>query len=93
MTTPFERSVTTGSFEFETVTTSYGHDTATASEGGGARTSFELYRDRADETRWRLRAANGRIIADSGQGYVDRDDALHGIELVRCLSPTARWRI
>ena len=88
MTTPSERRVTTGSFEFETVTTSFGTET-TATGEGVARTSFELYRDRADETRWRLRAANGRIIADSGEGYVDRDDALHGIELVRCLAPVA----
>jgi uncharacterized protein YegP (UPF0339 family) len=90
MTTPSERRVTTGSFEFETVTTSFDQDTTTTTSGEGAvRTSFEMYRDRAGETRWRLRAANGRIIADSGEGYVDRDDALHGIELVRCLAPVA----
>lgn len=89
MTTPFERRVTTGSFEIETVTTSLGQDATTSSEEGAVRSSFELYRDGAGETRWRLRAANGRIIADSGEGYVDRADALHGIELVRCLAPVA----
>ncbi len=52
--------------------------------------SFELYRDRAREYRWRLRAANGRIIADSGEGYVDKDGAVHGIALVRDLAPGAR---
>jgi len=35
---------------------------------------FELYRDKKGEWRWRLRARNGRIIADSGQGYRHKGD-------------------
>jgi len=34
--------------------------------------TFEFYRDRAKEWRWRLRASNGRIVADSGEGYKRR---------------------
>ena len=30
---------------------------------------FEIYRDAAGEWRWRLVAGNGRIVADSGEGY------------------------
>lgn len=30
---------------------------------------FQVYRDKAGEWRWRLRAKNGRIVADSGEGY------------------------
>lgn len=30
---------------------------------------IEMYCDRAEEWRWRLRAPNGRIIADSSEGY------------------------
>lgn len=30
---------------------------------------FQVYRDRKREWRWRLRAANGRVLADSGEGY------------------------
>jgi Domain of unknown function (DUF1508) len=30
-----------------------------------------------------LRAANGKIIADSGEGYVSKSDCQHGIELVK----------
>ena len=30
---------------------------------------LEIYRDAKREWRWRLRAANGRIVADSGEGY------------------------
>lgn len=45
--------------------------------------TFELYRDKGDHYRWRLRSGNHRTIADGGEGYSQKDDALHGIELVR----------
>ena len=44
---------------------------------------FELYRDAKGEWRWRLRARNGEIVAESGEGYVRREDCEHGIGLVR----------
>jgi uncharacterized protein len=44
---------------------------------------FELYRDAVGQWRWRLRARNGEIVAESGEGYVRRADCEHGIELVR----------
>jgi len=47
--------------------------------------AFHVYKDNAGEWRWNLKAANGRIIADSGEGYKDRADCLHGIELVKSL--------
>ena len=50
---------------------------------------FELYTDKATEYRWRLRADNNEIIADSGEGYVHKHDCEHGIELVKSQSPTA----
>jgi len=31
--------------------------------------TFELYRDREGQYRWRLRHDNGNILADSGEGY------------------------
>jgi len=31
--------------------------------------TFTVYRDRKREWRWRLTAPNGRILADSGEGY------------------------
>jgi len=46
--------------------------------------TFEVYRDRRNEYRWRLRAGNNRNIADSGEGYQKKSACLHGIELVRC---------
>ena len=40
---------------------------------------FEVYEDNAGEYRWRLLAANGKIVADSGEGYTRRDDAHRAI--------------
>lgn len=34
---------------------------------------FKIYTDRKKEWRWRLIATNGRIIADSGEGYTRKD--------------------
>lgn len=43
---------------------------------------FEIFVDADDEFRWRLRAANGIIVAVSGDGYKRRISALAGIKLV-----------
>jgi uncharacterized protein YegP (UPF0339 family) len=43
---------------------------------------FVVYKDTAGYYRWRLKAENGRIIADSGEGYNNQDDCLKGIGLV-----------
>jgi len=51
--------------------------------------TFELYRDRAGQWRWRLRHDNGNIVADSGEGYANRADARNGIESVRRNAPDA----
>jgi len=37
-----------------------------------------FYRDKAGEWRWRLKATNGRIVADSGEGYQRLRDCLRG---------------
>jgi uncharacterized protein YegP (UPF0339 family) len=44
---------------------------------------FEFYKDAANEWRWNLHAANGRIIADSSEGYKNRGDMMRGISLVK----------
>ncbi|WP_440989242.1 YegP family protein [Haloarchaeobius baliensis] len=38
-------------------------------------THFEVFRDKAGEYRWRLVADNGRILADSGEGYASKHGA------------------
>jgi uncharacterized protein YegP (UPF0339 family) len=37
--------------------------------GSARRGKVYFYRDRRGEIRWRLVARNGRIVADSGEGY------------------------
>lgn len=45
---------------------------------------YELYQDAKSEWRWRLIASNGvNVIADSGEGYKAKSDAVNGINLVR----------
>ena len=44
---------------------------------------FELYRDAANQWRWRLKAANGRIVADSGEGYASEFNARRAAETAR----------
>ena len=43
---------------------------------------FEVYTDKAGEFRFRLKAANGEVIATS-QGYSAKASALNGIDSVR----------
>ncbi len=50
---------------------------------------FQIFTDRAGEYRWRLRADNNQIIADSAEGYKAKSDCEHGIDLVKVLAPTA----
>jgi len=52
--------------------------------------TFEVYEDEAGEHRWRLRADNGNVVADSGEGYDSRDGALRAVERVRERSGDAR---
>ena len=50
---------------------------------------FEVYEDAAEEWRWRLVAANGNIIADSGEGYTSKQGAKRGIRSVKSTAPDA----
>lgn len=45
--------------------------------------AYYVYRDSQGYWRWRLKATNGRIIADSGEGYANKADCLAGITLVK----------
>lgn len=35
---------------------------------------FEYYKDRAGEWRWRVKHQNGNIVADSSEGYKNKQD-------------------
>ncbi|MGC9368821.1 MAG: YegP family protein [Paracoccaceae bacterium] len=55
--------------------------------------SFLIYKDSAGEYRWRLQASNAKTIADSGEGYKNKSDCMHGIQLVMdTTSNTPIWK-
>ncbi len=43
---------------------------------------YEVFEDHAGEWRWRLRSANGEILAQS-EGYTRKEDAARAIRTVR----------
>lgn len=43
---------------------------------------FEIYKNTNGHWQWRLKAANNKIVADSGEAYYNKDDCLHAIGLV-----------
>jgi uncharacterized protein YegP (UPF0339 family) len=49
---------------------------------------FEIYQDRSNEHRWRLKATNGQVIATSGQGYKDKRDVKSAIERIKADAAT-----
>ena len=53
---------------------------------------FEVYQDKAGEFRFRLKAANGEIIAKS-QGYGAKASCLNGIESVQKNAPDAEIEV
>ena len=50
---------------------------------------FEVYKDRANKFRFRLKAANGEIIAVS-EAYNGKSSALGGVDSVRKNAPDAQ---
>lgn len=48
----------------------------------GKRPKIQIYKDKKGEYRWRLKAINGKIIADSGEGYKRKRNARIAIDRV-----------
>jgi uncharacterized protein YegP (UPF0339 family) len=44
---------------------------------------FDTYKDDKGEWRWRLKAINGKILADPSEGYSTKQACQDGIDLVR----------
>ena len=42
---------------------------------------YYVYLDQASQWRWTLYAANHRKIANSGEGYFNKTDCLHALDL------------
>lgn len=49
---------------------------------------FEIYQDKSEKWRFRLRASNGQVIA-SGQGYASKRAVQAGVASVRKNAPDA----
>lgn len=43
---------------------------------------LQKYTDSAGDWRWRIVAGNGRILADSGEGYKNEADCDHALRLI-----------
>lgn len=41
---------------------------------------ISIYRDKAGGWRWRLKASNGRKVADSGEAYVSQANAIRAAD-------------
>ena len=52
-------------------------------KGSGRALKFETYADTKGEARWRLKATNGQVIATSGQGYKNKGDCEHAIDVIK----------
>lgn len=50
---------------------------------------FVIYRDSQSRFRWRLKAENGQIVADSGEGYSSKDNCQYGVSFVKQQAPWA----
>ncbi|MES2469416.1 MAG: DUF1508 domain-containing protein [Verrucomicrobiota bacterium] len=48
--------------------------------------TYHMYKDAKGEWRWYLQAANGKKIANGGEGYTNEADCLAGINLVKSAS-------
>lgn len=54
---------------------------------------YYMYKDTNNHWRWRLRAGNNRIIANSGEGYFNKADCLAAINLVKGSSSAPVYEI
>lgn len=45
--------------------------------------TFRMYVDTAKEWRWRLKATNGDVLADSGEGYKNKADCRSAIDSIK----------
>lgn len=50
---------------------------------------FEVYKDAKGEYRWRMKSANGQIIATGGEGYTSKSGVENGIAAVQRDAPGA----
>ena len=63
---------------------------APAAEGEKkAAATFEVYKDKSGQFRWRLRMQNTKVIAASGEGYKEKESCLKAIESLKRVAADA----
>jgi hypothetical protein len=50
---------------------------------------FEIYKGKIGDYRWRLTHTNGQVIANSGEGYTTKVNAINGLNSVKENAPSA----
>jgi len=50
---------------------------------------FEIYKGKIGDFRWRLIHTNGQVIANSGEGYTTKVNAINGLNSVKENAPAA----
>lgn len=58
-----------------------------------ARLKFEVYKDEAQDFRWRLKAGNGEVLAGPGQGYKAKADCQKGVERLKTESDKLTFEV
>lgn len=54
---------------------------------------FELFKStNNNQWYWRLKASNHQVVATGGEGYVNKQDAVNGINLVKSTTSTTPVR-
>ncbi len=44
---------------------------------------FQIYLDQGGEYRWQLKASNGKTLAESSEGYVNKSSCIDDIEVAK----------
>lgn len=52
---------------------------------------FHLYKDNAGQFRWYFEAENGKKMADSGEGYVNKQDCFNGMVKIMNTTTQTPW--
>jgi uncharacterized protein YegP (UPF0339 family) len=52
--------------------------------------TFEIYKRTDNQYSWRMKSANGQVIASAGEGFVTKQSAQNGIDAVKRDASTAK---
>jgi uncharacterized protein YegP (UPF0339 family) len=64
-----------------------------ASASAESKLKFEIYKDKGDEFRFRLKAGNGEVLATSGEGYKQKASAKNAIESLQKSPDKLTWEL